>query len=70
VEFLDVGPADFAAALRGVLPEWQVEGTLEDYAHYARGEAAQVSSAVPEVTGAPARDLAAFARDHAAAFGG
>jgi uncharacterized protein YbjT (DUF2867 family) len=70
VEFVDVAPADFAAALRGALPDWQVEGLLEDYAHYSRGEAARVHPTVAEVTGVPARDFATFARDHAAAFGG
>jgi uncharacterized protein YbjT (DUF2867 family) len=70
VDFVDVTPADFAAALRGILPDWQVEGTLEDYAHYARGEAAAVSPAVADVTGTAPRDVATFARDHAPAFGG
>jgi uncharacterized protein YbjT (DUF2867 family) len=70
VPFVDVPPAEFAAALRGALPEWQAEGTVEDYAHYARGEAAAVSPAVAEVTGRAPRDFATFARDHAAAFGG
>ena len=70
VEFVDVPPAAFEAALRGVLPDWQVGGTLEDYAHYARGEAAGVFPTVAEITGVPARDVASFARDHARAFGG
>ncbi|WP_214405603.1 SDR family oxidoreductase [Pseudonocardia lacus] len=70
VEFVDVPPEAFAAALRGVLPDWQVDGLLEDYAHYARGEAARVHPTVAEVTGRPARDVATFARDHAPAFGG
>jgi uncharacterized protein YbjT (DUF2867 family) len=70
VDFVDVSPADFAAALRGALPDWQIEGLLEDYAHYARGEAAAVSPAVAEVTGRAPRDVATFARDFAPAFGG
>lgn len=69
VEFVDVPPAAFADALRGKLPDWQLDGLLEDYAHYARGEAAAVSPAVAELTGRPARGLDAFLRDHAAAFG-
>jgi uncharacterized protein YbjT (DUF2867 family) len=68
VEFVDAPPEAFADALRGQLPDWQLDGLLEDYAHYARGEAAAVSSAVPDLTGRPARDLATFLRDHAAAF--
>jgi uncharacterized protein YbjT (DUF2867 family) len=70
VEFVDVPAEAFAAAVRGRLPDWQAGGLLEDYAHYARGEAAAVSPAVAEVTGTAPRDVTAFARDHAAAFGG
>jgi len=69
ISFVDVPPADFAAALDGVLPEWQVGGLIEDYAHYSRGEAAAVSSAIPDVLGRPAISFEQFARDHAAAFG-
>lgn len=62
-------PADrFTAALTGVLPPWQLDGLVEDYAHYARGEAAEVHTAVADLTGHPARDVTDFARDHAAAF--
>ncbi|WP_434440106.1 NmrA family NAD(P)-binding protein [Lentzea sp. E54] len=68
ITFTDVpGPA-FAASLRGILPEWQADGLVEDYAHYARGEAATVHSDVAILTGRPARDLADFAHDHASAF--
>jgi uncharacterized protein YbjT (DUF2867 family) len=68
VTFTDVPPDAFAAALTGVLPPWQVDGLLEDYAHYARGEAAFVSPDVPDVLGRPAIDFARFARDHADRF--
>jgi uncharacterized protein YbjT (DUF2867 family) len=68
VTFADVPPADFAAALHRVLPPWQADGVVEDYAHYARGEAAEVHPDVADLTGGPARDLSDFARDHAAAF--
>lgn len=64
----DVPPAEFGEMLAGVLPPWQVDGLLEDYARYARGEAAELSSAVPDVLGRPARSFAGFAREHAAAF--
>ena len=41
--FVDVPPESFAEALRGLgVPAWQVEGLVEDYAHYSRGEASQV----------------------------
>jgi hypothetical protein len=49
-------------------PEWQVDGLIEDYAHYRRGEAAAISTAVEDVTGRPARSFASFARDYKAAF--
>lgn len=62
-------PADqFAAALAGILPPWQLAGLVEDYAHYERGEAAQVYPAVEELTGRPARDVTEFAADYVAAF--
>ncbi|HWN27643.1 MAG TPA: NmrA family NAD(P)-binding protein, partial [Actinomycetospora sp.] len=65
VAFDDVTPEAFAAALEGVLPPWQLAGLVEDYAHYAAGEAATVDPAVERVTGRRARDLDTFARDHA-----
>jgi uncharacterized protein YbjT (DUF2867 family) len=69
VTFVDVPGSIFAGALRGAgLPDWQVDGLLEDYAHYARGEADAIASTVHDLTGRPPRDLAAFARDHAALF--
>jgi uncharacterized protein YbjT (DUF2867 family) len=68
IAFADVPPEAFAAYLRSVLPRWQVDGLLEDYAHYARGEAAAVLPTVREVTGREPRTLAQFAADHAAAF--
>ena len=70
ITFIDVPPEAFAASLRGVLPPWQVEGLLEDYAHYRRGEAAAVSTAVADVTGRPPRDVTQFATDYASAFSG
>ena len=70
VTFTDVPPEAFADSLRGILPPWQVDGLLEDYAHYRRGEAASVSSAVAEITGRPPRDIQQFARDYAPAFTG
>lgn len=62
-------PADqFAAALAGVLPPWQLEGLVEDYAHYARGEAGEVHASVADLTGRPARDITEFAADYAGSF--
>jgi uncharacterized protein YbjT (DUF2867 family) len=68
VTFVDVPPAVFADQLRHVLPAWQVEGLIEDYAHYARGEAAAVHDTVTSVTGHAPRTIIEFARDHKDAF--
>lgn len=68
IVFRDATAEQFAAALEGMLPPWQLAGLVEDYAHYARGEAAEVHSSVPGLTGRPARGIAEFASDHAAAF--
>lgn len=65
VNFEDIEPEAFAMMLRGVLPDWQVDGLLEDYAHYARSEAAEVSATVEQVTGCSPRSVARFAADHA-----
>jgi uncharacterized protein YbjT (DUF2867 family) len=68
ITFVDAPPEVFAESLRGVLPLWRVGGLLEDYAHYARGEAAAVYPTVAEVTGQQPRDIGQFARDYADAF--
>lgn len=70
VAFADVPPDAFAGSLTGILPPWQVDGLLEDYAHYRRGEAAEVTTTVTDLTGQPARAIGQFARDYAAAFSG
>ena len=68
VRFLNTAPNEFAAALRGVLPAWQVQGLLEDYAHYRRGEANQVTHVVEEITARPAIPFEQFANDYADRF--
>jgi uncharacterized protein YbjT (DUF2867 family) len=68
ITFDDVTPEAFADTVRPFLPPWQVDGLVEDYAHYAAGEAAAVDPAVERITGHPARDLVDFARSHASAF--
>ncbi len=69
IAFHDVAPEVFAAALTATgMPPWQVEGTLGDYAHYRRGEAAMVSPAVRDVTGSAPRDIDTFAHHFAASF--
>ena len=68
VRFVDVPPEAFADSIRELLPPWQVDGLLEDYAHYRRGEAAAVSPAIAEITGTAPRGIEQFARDYAPAF--
>jgi uncharacterized protein YbjT (DUF2867 family) len=71
VAFIDVPPDAFAGALKAAgVPAWQVDGLVEDYAHYARGEAASVSPHVREITGTDPRDVGRFAEDYARAFVG
>jgi hypothetical protein len=45
-----------------------VDGLLEDYAHYRRGEAAAVSPAIAEITGTAPGSIEQFARNYTAAF--
>jgi uncharacterized protein YbjT (DUF2867 family) len=69
VAFIHVPPDAFAGALKGAgVPPWQADRLVEDYAHYARGEAEAVSPHVREVTGVDPRDVGTFAEDYASAF--
>jgi hypothetical protein len=68
IRFIDIPPQAFADSIRGLLPPWQADGLLEDYAHYRRGEAAQVSPVIAEITGTAPRSIEQFTRDYAAAF--
>lgn len=70
VTFVDVPPEAFADSIRDLLPPWQVDGLIEDYAHYRRGEAATVSPTVADITGTAPRGIEQFAHDYAPAFGG
>jgi uncharacterized protein YbjT (DUF2867 family) len=69
VTFFDVPEEKFREGLSGIrMPDWQADGLIEDYAHYRRGEASAVSSAVKEATGKAPRSFAQFARDYKTAF--
>ncbi len=69
VEFDDITPAAMRDMLAQVgMDAWQADGLIEDYAHYARGEASAVEDGVLAATGAPARMFTAFARDFASEF--
>lgn len=65
VTFIDVSPDQMKEALQAAgFPQWQLDGLIEDYAHYARGEAAAIYTTVKTVTGAPAINFAQFVIDH------
>jgi len=69
IRYIDVTPEDMRNAVLSVgFPEWQAEGLLEDYAHYARGEAALISPDIEAVTGKPPYKFEAFAKDYAHLF--
>jgi uncharacterized protein YbjT (DUF2867 family) len=69
IAFEDVPGAALGAAVRAAgMPAWQADGLVEDYAHYRRGEAADLSPAIERVTGRPPRTFRAFTREFAAAF--
>lgn len=69
VKFVDLPQQAFREALRGLhMPDWQADGLIEDYAHYRRGEASGISSAVQEATGQAPHSFGEFARDHKATF--
>ena len=64
-----IPPEAFGDALLNFgMPPWQVEGLIEDYAHSARGKAAEVHPTVREVTAIEARSVEGFARDYTDAF--
>jgi uncharacterized protein YbjT (DUF2867 family) len=50
------------------MPAWQADGLVEDYAHYRRGEAAEVTATVREITGSEPRTFSSFALESAALF--
>jgi uncharacterized protein YbjT (DUF2867 family) len=69
IAFIDVPESVMRDALVGAgVPQWQADGLIEDYAHYRRGEASIISSAILDVTGHAPRSFAAFARDYRQAF--
>src|SRR5262249_42027771 len=69
ISFVDVSEAAMRDALLSLgMPEWQVEGLIEDYAHYRRGEASGISTAVEDVTSRRPRSFLTFTRDYKQAF--
>jgi uncharacterized protein YbjT (DUF2867 family) len=69
VQYINVSADQmYPALIQAGFPAWQAAGLIEDYDHYARGEAAEISSAIQDVTGKPARSFKEFAVDYAPFF--
>lgn len=69
IAFVDASEDDMRHAMQAVkMPEWQIEGLIEDYAHYHRGEAAVIATGVRDATGQEPRAFDRFAHDYADAF--
>ena len=69
IAFADASEGDMRYAMAAVkMPEWQIEGLIEDYAHYRRGEAAVIATGVRYATGQAPRAFDNFARDYVNAF--
>jgi len=68
VTFVDMPAEAFAQVLTGILPDWQIDGLVEDYAHYRRGEATAATTTVEDVTGRPPISIEQFAIDYADRF--
>ena len=69
ITFNDASEDDMRQAMTGVkMPPWQIDGLIEDYAHYRRGEAMEIATGVRDATGADPRPFDGFAHDYAKAF--
>ncbi len=69
IAFIDVSPEAMHDALLGVgFPLWQADGLIEEYAHYRRNEAAEVTSGIQDATSQNPRSFETFARDYATIF--
>ena len=64
VDFVEVSEQEMREALASWhVPEWQIEGVLEDYQHYRSGGGADVSTTIQDLTGRPPRDFTSFAEN-------
>lgn len=63
IRFTDIPSHAFTTVLTGVLPEWQVHGLVEDYEHYAVGEASAVTDDVRRILGRDPIEFAQFASE-------
>jgi uncharacterized protein YbjT (DUF2867 family) len=69
IMFIDVTPDQMEEALKAAgFPEWQLKGLIEDYAHYARGEAAEIYNTVSDLTNIAPAGFEQFVNDHKELF--
>ncbi len=69
IAFADASEDDMRHAMAALkMPDWQIDGLIEDYAHYRRGEAAVIATGIRDATGRAPRAFDDFARDYASAF--
>lgn len=69
IQFVNISPEDMRQAVLSVgMPEWQADGLIEDFAHYSRGEAAVITSAIKVVTGKDPFSFKSFVGDYSGAF--
>jgi len=69
ITFVNVSPEAMYDNLLSIgFPLWQAEGLMEEYAHYRRNEAAEVTSGVRDAISNEPRSFENFARDYAAMF--
>jgi uncharacterized protein YbjT (DUF2867 family) len=61
IDYMDIAEEQMRKGLCALgMPVWQAEGLLEDYAHYRRGEASEITSDVERVTGQKPRSFRTF----------
>lgn len=65
ITYVDLNTEQIHEALTATgFPKWQIEGLIEDYAHYARGEASEVFDTVHHITGKSAITFEQFVHDY------
>jgi len=65
ISYVDLNSEQMQGALTVAgFPQWQIGGLIEDYAHYARGEAAEIFNTVHDITGKQAIGFEQFVHDH------
>lgn len=69
IQFIDIPSEVLGEMVRKIgFPEWQADGLVEDYAHYKRGEAAEIMPGVFNATGFQPRSFDAFTEDYVQLF--